>query len=89
MVHMNRKLNIYFLNKVAFSKNVFIIFWYQGLSFDSIYYINKQNKKYKVANVGGNARIGTTSAHLEKIFVILQLYWWLFSSTKHCSWKMV
>ncbi len=22
---------------------------------------------------------------LRKDFVILQLYWWLFSSTKHCS----
>ncbi len=26
---------------------------------------------------------------LSKDFVILQLYWWLFSSTKHCSWNMV
>ncbi len=26
---------------------------------------------------------------LRKDFVILQLYWWLFSSTKHCSWNMV
>ncbi len=26
---------------------------------------------------------------LRKAFVILQLYWWLFSSTKHCSWNMV
>ncbi len=24
-----------------------------------------------------------------KDFVILQLYWWLFSSTKHCSLNMV
>ncbi len=26
---------------------------------------------------------------LRKDFVILQLYWWLFSSTNHCSWNMV
>ncbi len=26
---------------------------------------------------------------LRKYFVILQLYWWLFSSAKHCSWNMV
>ncbi len=26
---------------------------------------------------------------LRKDFVILQLYWWLFSSTKHCGWNMV
>ncbi len=26
---------------------------------------------------------------LRKDFVILQFYWWLFSSTKHCSWNMV
>ncbi len=26
---------------------------------------------------------------LRKDFVILQLYWWLFSSTKYCSWNMV
>ncbi len=27
--------------------------------------------------------------HSEKDFVILQLCWWLFTSTKHCSWNMV
>ncbi len=26
---------------------------------------------------------------LRKDFVILQLYWWLFSSTKQCGWNMV
>ncbi len=26
---------------------------------------------------------------LRKDFVILHLYWWLSSSTKHCSWNMV
>ncbi len=26
---------------------------------------------------------------LRKDFVLLLLYWWLFSSTKHCSWNMV
>ncbi len=26
---------------------------------------------------------------LRKDFVILQLYWWLFSSTEHCSCNMV
>ncbi len=26
-----------------------------------------------------------SGTHSEKIFVILQLCWWLFSSTKHCS----
>ncbi len=26
---------------------------------------------------------------LRKDFVILQLYWWLFSSTKYCSWNMI
>ncbi len=33
----------------------------------------------------------TTATHVlhpEKIFVILQLYWWLFSSAKHSSWNM-
>ncbi len=27
--------------------------------------------------------------HSEKDFVLLQLYWWLFSSTTHCSWNMI
>ncbi len=31
----------------------------------------------------------TFSATLWKDFVILELYWWLFSSTKHCGWNMV
>ncbi len=26
---------------------------------------------------------------LRKVFVILQLYWFLFSSTKHCSWNLL
>ncbi len=26
---------------------------------------------------------------LRKDFVILQLYWWLFSSTKYCNWNIV
>ncbi len=32
--------------------------------------------------------LGTMST-LRKDFVILQLYWWLFSSTKHRNWNMV
>ncbi len=31
----------------------------------------------------------TRTCTLRKDVVILQLYWWLFSSTKHCSWNMV
>ncbi len=31
----------------------------------------------------------TCPSTLKKDFVILQLYWWLFNSTKHCSWNMV
>ncbi len=37
-----------------------------------------------VNNDIGRSHRNTNSA-LRKDFVILQLYWWLFSSTKHCS----
>ncbi len=36
-----------------------------------------------------NMRFYHSRHTLRKDFVILQLYWLLFSSTKHCSWNMV